>query len=265
MLYFGKSDVGMKRSVNQDSFSTRQISPDTLVAVVCDGMGGTAGGGIASSIAMDIYQTEISKILCEMISESVDSVEAAVEIPRAIRECARKANDFLFKVSKRDNSLAGMGTTLVSALIFKDRVFVANIGDSRLYKISKTGIEQITHDHSLVQYLVDQGRMSIDEARESKNKNIITRAVGVSDDVECDVFKMNVNPDADEYFLLCTDGLTNSIDDEEIKDIVLDRTLPDIKQKVEYLIDRANISGGADNITALIIKTEGRKKGGDRK
>ena len=255
MKYYGKTDVGRKRSVNQDTFSIKQLSDDILVAVVCDGMGGVSGGGIASSIASDIYLSELTKNVAKYAC-NIDRPEPSVEIPRLLRRSVTTANSFLNALSKRDTSLTGMGTTLVSALLFEGTLYACNIGDSRLYHISKDGIEQVTRDHSYVQYLVDTGKMTAADAKKSKKKNIITRAVGIDPQVEADIFRVQTDGSGDDYFLLCTDGLSNLLEDNEILTIIRSKVYmyDELAVKASMLIEAANSRGGNDNITALLIR-----------
>ena len=255
MKYYGKTDVGKKRSVNQDTFGVKQLSEDILVAVVCDGMGGASGGGIASSIASDIYLSELTKNVAKYACGNM-STEASVEMPRLLRRSVTAANSFLNALSKRDSSLSGMGTTLVSALFYEGTLYACNIGDSRMYHITANGIEQVTRDHSYVQYLVDSGKMTPEDAKKSKNKNIITRAIGIEARVEADVFRVPVKNKESEYFLLCTDGLSNLLDDSEILSILQSKVYmyDELVVKVNMLIEAANQRGGNDNITALLIR-----------
>lgn len=266
MEYYGKTDVGRQRSVNQDTFGAKLLAEDVLAAVVCDGMGGASGGGIASSIALDIYLTELSKNMAKYLT-SKNKAEPSVELPRLILRSVNTANGFLNAISKRDASLSGMGTTLVSALIMGGVLYACNIGDSRLYHISGDGIEQITKDHSYVQYLIDTGKLSAAEARKSSKKNIITRAVGIDPQVEADLFRVEFGKHAkkgdgaeqeseNEYFLLCTDGLSNLLEDSEILSILRNKIYmyDELVVKVSMLIEAANGRGGNDNITALLIR-----------
>ena len=273
MEYYGKTDVGRQRSVNQDTFGAKLLAEDVLAAVVCDGMGGASGGGIASSIALDIYLTELSKNMAKYLLAK-NKAEPSVELPRLICRSVNTANGFLNAISKRDSSLNGMGTTLVSALIFGGVLYACNIGDSRLYHIWDGGIEQITKDHSYVQYLIDSGKLSPADAKKSSKKNIITRAVGIDPQVEADVFRVEfgrkrkkgkaVQPAVEEavgdppgeYFLLCSDGLSNLLEDSEILSILRSKIYmyDELVVKVNMLIEAANSRGGNDNITALLIR-----------
>ena len=255
MKYYGKTDVGRKRSVNQDTFGVKQLSEEILVAVVCDGMGGASGGGIASSIASDIYLSELTKNVAKFAC-TPGGPAPSVEMPRLLRRSVTAANTFLNTLSKRDASLSGMGTTLVSALYYEGILYCCNIGDSRMYHIHEGGISQVTRDHSYVQFLVDSGKMTAADARKSKNKNIITRAVGIEAQVEADVFRVPLKKGEHDYFLLCTDGLSNLLEDHEILSIIRSKVYmyDELVVKVNMLIEAANNRGGNDNITALLLQ-----------
>ena len=168
MKGFGLSDVGKKRLVNQDSFYGKELSDDCFYAVVCDGMGGAAGGGVASSIAKDVYCTELEKRL-KLYFETKEG-SAATVLPRMMRESVQVCNSFTYELSEGDRSLKGMGTTLVSALVYKSQIFLCNVGDSRAYGFSEKKSVQLTKDHSFVQELIDCGKMTEKEAKKSTQK-----------------------------------------------------------------------------------------------
>ena len=247
MQYFGMTNIGMKRQVNQDSFLIREYDTG-LLAVVCDGMGGASGGEEASSTAAAAFSgyTDIS-----FASEDGDGKAITEnEVRDVLLSAARAANNAVFAAARENTSLQGMGTTLVSAYISGDRVYAVNVGDSRMYIVKEGVITQITHDHSYVQYLVDIGKMTEDEARSSANRNIITSAVGTEEEVETDFFTVDTDMTGG-HVLLCTDGLTNHITEGEIASCVTEAENP--KTACEELIEKANLSGGSDNITAVII------------
>lgn len=247
MKFFGMTNVGMKRKVNQDSFLIKEYDAG-LLAVVCDGMGGASGGEEASSTATAAFSgyTDIS-----FAPENGDSKPVTEDGVRdVLLSAARAANNAVYAAAKENDELSGMGTTLVSAFVTGDKVYAVNIGDSRMYIIKDETITQITHDHSYVQYLVDIGKMTAAEAKASTNKNIITRAVGTEEAVETDFFTVDADM-AGGHVLLCSDGLTNHITEEDIITCVTGAESPEIA--CTELIDRANKGGGSDNITAVII------------
>lgn len=246
MQFYGMTNIGMKRQVNQDSFLIREYDTG-LLAVVCDGMGGASGGEEASATAAAAFSgyTDIN------FASEENSPDVTEDIVRdVLLSAARAANNAVFAAAHEDDSLKGMGTTLVSAYISGDRVYAVNVGDSRMYIIKDDVITQITHDHSYVQYLVDIGKMTADEARASNNRNIITRAVGTEAEVETDFFVVDTDMTGG-HVLLCTDGLTNHLSEEDIAVCVTGAKDPE--DACRELIEKANLGGGSDNITAVII------------
>ncbi len=270
MLCCGRTDIGKKRTVNQDSFMCDSFSNGMQLAVVCDGMGGAAGGGIASSIACGVFLESIGDFVQSFSShETLTHAEERL-IKNAMAEAMNAANAAVFERSGSEDDLRGMGTTLVATLVYCNVLFTINVGDSRMYLITNGAPVQITHDHSYVQYLVDMGKMTEQEARKSVNRNIITRAVGTDDAVEADIYVTrlptknitdkieNGDEEADQYVvLLCSDGLTNYVTPEEIADAIQDigsiETSRALGKVAEKLIDMANAAGGADNITAVLM------------
>ena len=258
MEYFGATDQGIRRSNNQDAFLTK-IAGNLLVATVCDGMGGVAGGNIASAIGVQTY----TKKLCKYINSALSFVFLG-EIPEFGVPCEKfpdlrlcdfisksvdMANAAIYSESEKDPSLQGMGTTLASCVITPTGIVTANIGDSRIYYVRDGVITKLTRDHSLVQSLVDEGKITEKEAQNHPNRNIILRALGVDEKVEADV---TFFPYTEGTVLICSDGLSNYFDE----DFFL-RTLESkrsCEEKASLLIDYANRCGGADNITAVVIK-----------
>ncbi len=245
MMFYGKTDVGKKRSANQDDFIIKSYPDCTVAAVVCDGMGGVNGGNIASALAVSAFiRTVDESPLCDLTEDEVTSL-----LLKAVDE----ANIAVYDKAGEDPSLLGMGTTLVGCIIRDDKLSAVNIGDSRLYVVRADGmIEQISHDHSYVQYLVDLGTMTKEEAKNSKNKNLITRAVGTERTVEGDTFSVDLCT-GDSVFI-CSDGLSNLVEDEEIAKIVSDGAKnADLQSACEKLVSLANERGGSDNITSVIL------------
>ncbi len=233
----GKTDTGNKRSNNQDSifFCDKPVGALPNLYIVADGMGGHRAGDRASRMAIDI---------------SVDFIrESTLENPIAILKRAMiYANNEIYKMASKDPDLKGMGTTMVAAVAMDGRLYVANIGDSRLYSI-ENDIKQITMDHSLVEEMIRSGELERKKGRNHPEKNIITKAMGSKEEVVPDFFEVEIHPG--EKFLLCSDGLSNMVEDDEIRDIIVDNVrLDDI---AEALIDRANYYGGTDNISVVVI------------
>lgn len=238
MKTFSMTDVGKRRESNQDYvyMSESPIGNLPNLFIVADGMGGHNAGDFASKYTVEQIVDHVSN----------SSQTTPVEI---IREAIEAANTALIEKARTDQTLSGMGTTIVLAVIIDHSLYVANVGDSRLYLLHDK-IEQITKDHSLVQEMVRMGEMNEAEAREHPDKNIITRAIGAADEVEIDFFEQQIQ--AGDTILLCTDGLTNMIDDSDIFTIIC--TQRDIVEKAQRLVETANRNGGKDNITVAIIE-----------
>lgn len=237
---FSKTDIGRKRKINQDNVYTCEVPLGNLpnLFVVCDGMGGHKAGDFASAYAVKAIEREV--MLCE-----------ETEPVRIIREAIECANAEIYEKAASEEQLRGMGTTAVVATIIDHTLVVANVGDSRLYIINDD-IEQITKDHSLVEEMVRIGELDRSEAREHPDKNIITRALGVTETVEVDFFEVELKKG--DIILMCSDGLTNMVEDEDIRMVV--KAQRDVVQIVEELIKVANHNGGSDNIGVVIIEAD---------
>lgn len=238
MKTFSITDTGRRREMNQDYIYTSERPVGNLpnLFIVADGMGGHNAGDYASRYAVE------SMI---KIAEEHDMADPAV----IFRDMLHTANENLVRMASKDASLQGMGTTAVIAAVNNDHLHVANVGDSRLYIINDE-IRQITKDHSLVGELVRRGEIEKEAAREHPDRHIITRAVGATGDVLVDIFEVVLK--SGDQILLCTDGLTDMIEDNEIRNIV--NSQRDIAEKVEKLVFAANDNGGYDNITAIVIE-----------
>ncbi len=268
MYYSGKTDVGKKRSVNQDSFAFERICPNVFLAVVCDGMGGANGGNIASSLASKTFiesvKTEIEKHMtedgkCDLTPEGAELI---------LVKSVELANRIVFSEAAKSEELSGMGTTLVAALVVNDTAFILNVGDSRAYLIFSDVLDRITHDHSYVQFLVDIGQLTEEEAQSNSNKNIIMKAIGINDTLDPDLFRVEFGGNA--FLLLCSDGLTNFVDEETIKNTVLSFDYEaniskqnDLDRVCARLVELANANGGGDNITVVLYlhETNGSSEG----
>lgn len=242
----GLTDVGKRRNNNQDAFGFHSFSESECLLVVCDGMGGAAGGSIASTMVRDIF--------IERIVDSYNSDMNFKSLKNLFDSAINAANISVFDKAMNDETLLGMGTTLVAVLIKDDTAFLANVGDSRAYIIKNdddSHIEQITIDHSIVQMMVECGQITAEEAQVHPKRNIITRAIGVADSVKADFYTLDF--DVKDKFLLCSDGLTNYVKIDKICDIISKNTA---EVAVSMLIDEANKNGGGDNITAVIAEIE---------
>ena len=240
MQAFGLTDIGKIRQLNQDYIFVSKESIGNLpnLFIVADGMGGHNAGEFASK-----YATEN---LISVIKESTETNPVAL-----LNTSIEKCNKNLIEKAAEDEKLKGMGTTLVLATIYDNKMYVANVGDSRLYIINDE-IKQITKDHSLVAEMVRIGEIDEKKARSHPDKNIITRAIGAFDKVDVDIFEIILNPK--DIVLLCSDGLTNMIEDSEINRIINKQKAT--KTKVKKLIETANNYGGKDNIAVIIIEPD---------
>ena len=249
MNFFGYSDIGKRRATNQDRFLIRRFSDDLVICAVFDGMGGAKGGEEASSTASAEFEKSISASLSDLFEEGGTLTRSFAEI--MLCKAAEAANAAVFTLGK-DPALHGLGTTVVAAAVTDGFTVAINVGDSRIYEISSGEIRQISKDNSYVQYLVDIGQITKEEAENHPQKNLITKCLGAEDSVEPDTYRIPYVPD---YLLLCSDGLTNAVSEEDIFDIV-SQPGEDGDAKVKRLIDAANEAGGGDNIT-VILAVEG--------
>lgn len=252
MFFYGLTDVGKMRDNNQDNFRICEMMNGAVLAVVCDGMGGAAGGNTASSLAVDTFCSIILQNEKLLFTPDGDLKENTVK--NALLTAVNKANTAVYQKSVMDSSLSGMGTTLVACFAYKERIIGINVGDSRMYAVYKDNVKRISKDHSYVQLLVDAGKITEEQAQNHPEKNIIMRAVGVDDSIKADVFMLDADMDV---VLLCSDGLSNYLQDEEIPSFFK----KDAESDVKGLIDHANACGGNDNITAAVIDFRGQGGG----
>jgi len=240
MKISAKTDVGMVRSSNQDAFATMEISDNIAWGIVCDGMGGANGGNIASTTAVNIISEKLKSGYYEGMNDN--------SIKNLITSAIDSANAKVFSISQSDPNLTGMGTTVVLAFIKGDNLYIAHVGDSRIYIISDENITQLTTDHSVVQMMIENGEITPEEAVNHPKKNVITRALGVDNEVRIDYSQEEINEG--DIILLCSDGLTNFVDTKTIHEICKSEDKYVLTQK---LVDLANENGGKDNITAVTI------------
>lgn len=237
------SDIGKTRQTNQDFYNIEEIEKDLTWAAVCDGMGGVSGGNIASASAI--------KVMTESITNSINTSQEGEELKNALVKSVKAANEFIFSSSNNNPSLSGMGTTCVCAIISKNKAYLANVGDSRAYFISNDNIFQITKDHSIVQEMLDSGEITKDEAINHPRKNIITRALGVSEEVKIDCYELDINEN--DIIFLCTDGFSNYASNEDILKLVKENKFEALAQSA---INFANNAGGHDNITVVALRRD---------
>ena len=238
MKTYSITDTGKKRSMNQDFVyaSDQPVGNLSNLLIVADGMGGHNAGDLASRYTV------------ELMVEHIEKSEEIRPIP-LLSEAIHHANDLVLEKSKEDRSLEGMGTTVVAATVKEGYLYVANVGDSRLYVIDRQ-IEQITRDHSLVEEMIRIGELQRKDARSHPDRNVITRAIGVRSPVKIDFF--DVKLEDGDIILLCSDGLTTMVEDEDIRQIVKKSGSP--KEAAQKLVNEANKNGGKDNISVVIAE-----------
>ena len=242
MEYWILSDPGCVRTSNQDAYAVEQLDKNTLLCVVCDGMGGAKSGDVASNLAVEVFSQEVKRSWkADMNAEETDLM---------LKNALKLANFTVYDQSCQFEEFSGMGTTLVVTLVQNRKATVLNVGDSRAYRINDDGIEQISKDHSLVQMMVDRGELTPEQAKSYPGKNYITRAVGTEAVTEGDIFHCNLEKGT--YLLLCSDGLTNLLDDQEILFEVIHGA--DKQACCQTLVDIAKRRGAPDNVTCVIAQ-----------
>lgn len=241
MQTWGITDPGNIRQQNQDSFSIVSLGRDRALLIVCDGMGGAKSGNVASSLAVEVFTEEVRRS-----QKRVMSRDQAAQMLQGALTLANKA---VYEQSVLSEEFSGMGTTLVAAYILKDCAVIINVGDSRAYHVSSAeGISLVTRDHSIVEYMVERGELTCEQAKSHPVKNVITRAVGTEETVEGDVFVLPVKKD--DCLLLCSDGLSNEMADQEI----LFEVAHGVRKNdcCERLLAIAKNRGAPDNVTAVM-------------
>ena len=242
MQSWGLTDPGCVREQNQDAFQMEQLDRNTLLCAVCDGMGGAKSGNIASTLAVDVFTQEVKR--------SWNSGMDQEKVEQMLRSAVKLANFTVYDQAAQFEEFSGMGTTLAAVLIRGRDVTVVNVGDSRVYAVDKGGICQLTRDHSLVQMMVERGDLTPEMARTYPGKNFITRAIGTETVVECDLFRHRV--ERGDCLLLCTDGLSNMMDDQEI----LFEVVHGVNKQLccQRLLDIAKNRGAPDNVTSILVQ-----------
>lgn len=241
MQAWGLTDPGMIRPQNQDDYAIVKLGRDQLLAIVCDGMGGAKSGNIASRMAVDTFSDEVRRTIRSSMKQD--------RIDKMLLDAVELANKAVYEQSHLSDEYQGMGTTLVAALFQKDTVTVANVGDSRAYLFNKDGMSSITTDHSLVELMVQRGELSREAAKNHPGKNLITRAVGTEATVECDIYHHKLSKG--DCVLLCSDGLSNVMSDQEI----LFEVVHGVKKNdcCQRLLKIANYRGAPDNVTVALV------------
>jgi len=244
----GKTDVGSVRDHNEDAISTE---PSLGLAILADGMGGHRGGEVASAITVStIFDTLSTKL--KAIKEAATDEKTGFSMESVtVHDAIALANTNVFDSSSENSQYRGMGTTVVVLLFYDNRITVAHVGDSRLYRIRDGVFEQITRDHSLMQELIDRGFYTQEQARKSLNKNLVTRAVGIEKTVNIDILEDVARPK--DIYLLCSDGLSDMIEDDLIHETIK-RNSDNLEKAAAELIEEANRHGGKDNISVILAR-----------
>ena len=242
MQYWALTDPGAVREQNQDAYQIEKLDKNTLLCVVCDGMGGAKAGNVASTLAADAFTQEVKKAWSSDLS--------GARLEQMLRAAVKLANFTVYDQAQQVADFNGMGTTLVAVLIHGKKATIINVGDSRAYFITANGIKQITTDHSLVQMMIDRGELTPEKAKRYPGKNLITRAIGTETVVQCDLFQLEL--ERDDVLLLCTDGLTNLLDDQELLFEVVHRT--DRQDCCWRLLEIAKNRGAPDNVTCVLLQ-----------
>ncbi len=243
------TDVGRKRTHNEDTIAS---DPELGVAILCDGMGGYKAGEVASQLAVQMVMEDLRAGLRQArTSTTTDDDSGFSPESLLLKESIEKANEAIFRTAQSQPQCQGMGTTLVSAAFYDDRMAIAHVGDSRLYRLRNGVLEQLTSDHSLLQELVDKGFYTPEEAKQSLNKNLVTRAVGIELKVTPDVQEEVVLPG--DLYLLCSDGLSDLVNDDEIH-LTLGKYSANLAEAAKALVQLANDHGGKDNISVILVR-----------
>ena len=244
----GCTDLGRTRPINEDGYYISEYSQkmDALYAIVADGMGGHQAGEVVSAMAIRQISETINQGVCNGMTPS--------EIKELLVSAIKQANRAIYETSKKERDYGGMGTTLTLCFVCGEQAVVAHVGDSRAYMIRNGVMHQITTDHSLVQELMHSGQITAEEAARHPQKNVITRALGTDPGVEIDLYEFRIMPD--DVLLLCTDGLTNMLSDEEIASLLAEEQGGTMAYLAGRLVESANQQGGHDNITAVLLLKE---------
>ena len=242
------TDPGRVRGHNEDCVESR---PELGIVVLADGMGGYNAGEVASGMATSSISAGLAEAWTRDALKGLNR-EAAMALSQSVVQAqAAKANAAIYAAAQKDPHCAGMGTTLVACLFYDNFLTVGHVGDSRLYRMRNDVLEQVTRDHSLLQEQIDSGLISKEDARSSHNKNLVTRAVGIDPEVEAEVHSHDVQ--VDDIFLLCSDGLNDMIEDDEIQ-MTLIALRSNLELTAQQLVQAANDAGGRDNVSVMLVR-----------
>ena len=243
-----RTDPGMVRGHNEDAVFA---NPNLGLAILADGMGGYNAGEVASGMATMLLSSELETAFAARMPHEIDKTTGQRFARRCIADKVSQTNRAIYNAAESQPQYAGMGTTLVAAVFYDNQVTVAHIGDSRLYRLRGDEFRTLTRDHSLLQEQIDSGVISVEDARFSLNKNLVTRAVGVDPDVDTEIHDYPVLPG--DIYLLCSDGLNDMVEDEEIK-LTLQMLSANPELAATQLIQMANDNGGRDNVSVIVVK-----------
>ncbi len=241
MEFWGLTDTGLVRAENQDAYRMEELDRHTVLAAVCDGMGGAKSGNIASRMAIDVFVGEVSRSYKPGMTQE--------QVEQLLENAVKVANFRVYELAQREESCAGMGTTLVGAFLWGKNVSVVNVGDSRCYHISQDDIRRVTVDHSLVQMMLNRGDLTEEEAKTYPGRNYITRAIGTEPTVKTDLFSLRL--DRGDALLLCSDGLHGEMDDQEILYEVVHGGNHD--NCCQRLLEIVKMRGAPDNVTGVLV------------
>lgn len=244
-----RTDPGLIRSHNEDAIFA---DPTLGIAVLADGMGGYNAGEVASGMATTLLASNFSRLLPAVFPQGARASDGALVEQHIVSEIAA-ANSAIFNAAQSQPQYAGMGTTLVLAWFYDNRLSIAHVGDSRLYRLREGSLEQLTRDHSLLQEQLDGGMITAEEARFSQNKNLVTRALGVESSVEIEIHDHEVKPG--DILMLCSDGLNDMVEDDELA-LTLQRLSGNLALAAEQLVELANDHGGRDNVSVILVRAK---------
>ena len=242
MQFWALTDPGCVRPQNQDAYQMEQLDRNTLLCVVCDGMGGAKSGNVASTLAVDVFMEEVRRVWTSGMDQAA--------IDQMLEGAVKLANFTVFDQAQQFGEFSGMGTTLVAMLVQNKEVTIVNVGDSRAYGVNRNGIRRLTVDHSVVQLMIERGELTPEQARDYPGKNYITRAIGTEPVVLSDIYHLDV--ERGDCLLLCTDGLSNMVDDQEI----LFEVVHGVNKQYccQHLLEIAKNRGAPDNVTSVLVQ-----------
>jgi len=242
------TDPGIVRSHNEDAIAA---DAGLGLAVLADGMGGYNAGEVASGLTTQVLMTEMERVLRKVAPHAPDATSGRPQGQRLLLEQIAKANTSVFQAAQSQPQYSGMGTTLVTGLFYDNGVTFAHIGDSRAYRLRGGELVQLTRDHSLLQEQIDCGMITPEQARYSNNKNLVTRALGIDPSVDAEITHTDAR--LGDLFLLCSDGLTDMVPDEDIG-LALQALAPNLKLAAQQLVRMANDNGGRDNVSVILVR-----------